>query len=286
MSWSLCVDVDEFLEKRRWALLVDESANCLAWAVIERSKTEGPDGAGYTFLTFDEGHASSAHAFIKVNGGEQHLVLGQMSCAQAELLLGFVESQGIRLGIVEGPREATLTFAQGWALTAGRFHHLQLNLGLYELTHLKMVDLEGGRLYQATEAHRERLTEYITGFCRDCFPEQPMAQEMIEARVTRFITQRRAHFWQTSDQELVAMAAVVRESPNTASISWVYTAPSHRKRGYAARIVAALSQAQLDDGKRACNLHTDLSNPTSNGVYRRIGYEQIAERINVKLGHH
>ena len=286
MSWSLCADADDFLEKRRKVLLADESSNCLAWAAIERSKLEGPDGDGYTFLTFDEAQASSAHAFIKVNGEEEHLVLGQMSPAQAEQLLGFVDSQGMSLGLVEGPREATQAFAQGWALTAGRSHRLQLNLGVYELTHVRRIDLEGGRLCQATEAHRELLTEYVIGFCCDCFPEQPIAREMIDARVTRFITQRRVYLWKTSDEELVAMAAMVRESPNTASISWVYTPPSHRKKGYAARIVAALSQAQLENGKRACNLHTDLSNPTSNGVYRRIGYEKIAERINVKLGHH
>lgn len=285
MSWSLCADADEFLEKRRQVLLSDESANCLAWAAIERSQLEGPDGGGYTFFTFDDAQSSSAHAFIKVNGEEEHLVLGRMSPAQAEQLLGCVDAQGMSLGLVEGPREATLAFAQGWELTAGRSHRLQMNLGLYELTHLKRIELEGGRLCQATEAHRALLTEYVIGFCRDCFPEQPIVREMIDARVTRFITQRRLYLWQTRDRELVAMAAVVRESPNTASISWVYTPPSHRKKGYAARIVAALSQVQLEKGKRACNLHADLSNPTSNGVYLRIGYEKIGERINVKLGH-
>jgi len=285
MSWSLCADADEFLERRRQVLLSDESANCLAWAAIERSKLEGPDGDGYTFLTFDGAQASSAHAFIKVNGEEQHLVLGQMSPAQAEQLLGFIDSQGMSLGLVEGPREETLAFAQGWSLTAGRSHRLQLNLGLYELTHVTQIDLEGGRLYQATEADRELLTEYVIGFCRDCFPEQPIVREMIDTRVTRFITQRRLYLWQTSDRELVSMAAVVRESPNTASISWVYTPPSHRKKGYAARIVTALSQVQLEKGKRACNLHADLSNPTSNGVYLRIGYEKIGERMNLTLSH-
>ena len=47
--------------------------------------------------------------------------------------------------------------------------------------------------------------------------------------------------------------------------------------------MATLSQAQLDAGKRACNLHTDLANPTSNGVYRRIGYLKIAESFRVQI---
>ena len=79
------------------------------------------------------------------------------------------------------------------------------------------------------------------------------------------------------------MAAIVRESPNTTSISLVYTPPKQRGRGHAARVVAALSQAQLESGKIACNLHTDLDNPTSNGVYIRLGYDVIQHRVQVRL---
>ena len=56
-----------------------------------------------------------------------------------------------------------------------------------------------------------------------------------------------------------------------------------RRNGYAAQLVAALSQAQLDRGKSACNLHTDLDNPTSNAIYRGIGYRLIARSLRVRL---
>lgn len=40
-------------------------------------------------------------------------------------------------------------------------------------------------------------------------------------------------------------------------------------------VLAALSQHQLDTGKRFCSLFTDLSNPTSNHSYQTIGYEPV-----------
>ena len=41
--------------------------------------------------------------------------------------------------------------------------------------------------------------------------------------------------------------------------------------------MAALSAWLLAGGRRRCYLYTDLANPTSNAIYRRIGYRQVAE---------
>ncbi len=41
---------------------------------------------------------------------------------------------------------------------------------------------------------------------------------------------------------------------------------------------AALSRRQLDAGHQ-CVLYTDLANPTSNSIYRRLGYEAISEVV-------
>jgi len=157
-----------------------------------------------------------------------------------------------------------------------------MDQGLYELRTVEMPDAAGGRLVRAEGQHRDILHELVEGFAA-CFPEQPMAPAMLDERVERFLHEERAFLWQHSDQAFVSMAAVVRESPKTSSISWVYTPPEHRKRGHAARVVAALSQARLDAGKVACNLHTDLANLTSNGVYTRLGYRKIAESVRIQL---
>ena len=281
MSWSVCDNAKEFLEKRGDVLVAHESLNNLSWAAIERSNNSDSDTPDYTFLTLDEAQSSRAHAFI--NHREKNLVLGAMSKAQASVLVVFIEAQEIPVQLIEGPQEAAFTFAKTWAQSAGRSHEVQMNQGLYELAVVKMPDIAGGQMIPATEKNREVLQDFFAGFYRDCFPNDPITPEQVEAGVQRFLGSKKAYLWQNSDKEVVSMAAIVRESPNTTSISIVYTPPHQRGRGYAARIVAALSQARLDAGKKACNLYTDLSNSTSNGVYVRIGYEMILESASIRL---
>jgi uncharacterized protein len=75
----------------------------------------------------------------------------------------------------------------------------------------------------------------------------------------------------------------VRETPNTVGIGAVYTPPQFRKRGYASVAVATLSQQLLDSGRRSCFLYTDLSNPTSNAIYARLGYEPLDDVVANKI---
>jgi predicted GNAT family acetyltransferase len=57
----------------------------------------------------------------------------------------------------------------------------------------------------------------------------------------------------------------------------VYTPREHRGRGYGSAVTAAASGLVLDRGMRFCFLYTDLANPTSNGIYMRIGYEPVCD---------
>jgi predicted GNAT family acetyltransferase len=79
------------------------------------------------------------------------------------------------------------------------------------------------------------------------------------------------------------MAAVTGDTPNGIRVSYVYTPPGDRGAGYASALVAELSPAQFSAGKKLCFLYTDLTNPTSNGIYRRLGYQQVAESMEVVI---
>ena len=39
----------------------------------------------------------------------------------------------------------------------------------------------------------------------------------------------------------------------------------------------------LDEGKEFCTLYTDLSNPTSNSIYRNIGYVAVADVEDIEF---
>ena len=57
----------------------------------------------------------------------------------------------------------------------------------------------------------------------------------------------------------------------------VYTPARLRGRGYAAAVTAEVSRAALAAGASEVVLFADLSNPTSNALYQRLGYRTLAD---------
>ena len=83
------------------------------------------------------------------------------------------------------------------------------------------------------------------------------------------------------DQEPVSMLAVVRETKHFAIISWVYTPPYSRSKGFASTAVYKLSELMLNVHRKHCSLFADKSNSISNKIYQNIGYQSIAEYLDV-----
>ena len=67
-------------------------------------------------------------------------------------------------------------------------------------------------------------------------------------------------------------------------IGFVYTPPERRRRGYATGCVAALSERLLANGAERCMLYAQLHNPTSNAIYRRMGYEPVSDIVFYRFG--
>lgn len=81
----------------------------------------------------------------------------------------------------------------------------------------------------------------------------------------------------------VAMAGLTRIVAGVARVTGVYTAPDQRRRGYGGAITAAASQVALARGAAEVVLFTDLSNPTSNALYQRLGYRSVEDRVVLEL---
>lgn len=81
----------------------------------------------------------------------------------------------------------------------------------------------------------------------------------------------------------VSMAGYTRELQTAISVSFVYTPPYYRGKGYASSCVAQISQIALDNGFTKCVLYTDLLNPTSNNIYQKIGYTAICDSLMLKF---
>ena len=85
-----------------------------------------------------------------------------------------------------------------------------------------------------------------------------------------FIDRKRLFMWYTPEGAPAAMCAVEVEE-DLGYISRVYTAPEHRRRGYAAQLVHGVTKALRAQGILAA-LCTDASYAPSNACYQQIGF--------------
>jgi len=75
----------------------------------------------------------------------------------------------------------------------------------------------------------------------------------------------------------VHVTAATAPAYDVSRIGPVYTPREHRGHGYGSAVTHAASRKALDDGATEVLLFTDLSNPTSNSIYQRLGYRPIAD---------
>ncbi len=195
-----------------------------------------------------------------------------------------MRSTGADIPGVLGPRLTSHAFADAW-----RVADVPIRDGIgqliYQLDHRPGVPGGGGRLRVAHPADRDLLIDWFSGFSRDALHETP-TREQVAARVDwRLLGPGgTAYIWEDDEGTPVSMATSTGPTPHGIRISGVYTPPVLRGRGYASSAVAALSARLMDEGRDLCFLFTDASNPTANAIYRRIGYEQVAEVVELRFG--
>jgi predicted GNAT family acetyltransferase len=210
-------------------------------------------------------------------GGDRPLLISDMSLEAAHALTEAIAVRSLMPRQVRGPAEPAECCARALAQRRGGLAQLTQRQGVYELRSVIWPDPGGGALVCGTREQQDLSVRWMEGFVRESFPEESEPTVRAKDIVERRLSAGHIYFWKNAEGDLVSMAARVRETPNTTSISLVYTPPERRGQGHARSVVAHLSQLWLDRGKTACNLFTNLANPASNRAYVRIGYVQLLE---------
>lgn len=178
---------------------------------------------------------------------------------------------------VNGDAATAATFAGQWSeCTKSAATPFQGNR-LYEFLETGEVPKVEGKLRRADPEERALMTLWSRAFQH----EIGESVEGTELRVDRSLAGGQLWVWDQSGKA-VSMATGREPVQGVARLAFVYTPPEKRKQGYAEACVHALSRKLRDAGLR-CVLYTDLANPTSNSIYRRIGYRAVAETLRYRF---
>ncbi|MGI8658918.1 MAG: GNAT family N-acetyltransferase [Candidatus Limnocylindria bacterium] len=177
-----------------------------------------------------------------------------------------------------GPTVAAAAFVEEWTRITGRSARIEVAERIFRLERVVPPERPapgGWRVME--ERDRDLIASWVVAFSEEAEPESPPIPDPM-AVADRWVAQvgRIGYVWEASGS-VVSFVGASGSTPNGIKIAPVYTPPEHRGRGYASALTAAASQDQLDRGRRFTFLFTDLSNPTSNKIYRAIGYEPVCD---------
>jgi RimJ/RimL family protein N-acetyltransferase len=174
---------------------------------------------------------------------------------------------------------AAAEFAHAWAQVTGARHAEHRRSRLFRLGRLTPPDpMPAGSARVAGQPDAELLEAWLIAFQAEVNDLAGHNPRTVEDRLSfGGLT-----LWEVAGRP-VAMAGVNRAAAGVVRVGPVYTPPELRGRGYAGAATAAVSEASLRAGAGAVVLFTDLSNPTSNALYPRLGYEPVEDRVVLRF---
>ncbi|MGO9876740.1 MAG: GNAT family N-acetyltransferase [Acidimicrobiia bacterium] len=148
---------------------------------------------------------------------------------------------------------------------------------LYELCRLEATATAPGALRLAVAADGPTLVRWTRGFATDTETAAGDAHDFVDVGLAA------GRLWVWDDNGPVSMAGASKPAAGVCRMQRVYTPTTRRGAGYATACVEQLSRELTGRGLR-CVLYTQMRNPTSNAIYRRIGYRPVSEVLSYDFG--
>ncbi len=207
-----------------------------------------------------------------------NLVLSETDdLAAIEPLVRDVRSSVGTLPGVLGPRQAASAFVRAWCERGTETATLSMSSRIYRAARAAPPSGAAGAMRPSVDTDHDLLTRWLDAFTTEALPEGA-----VHDTSERELERRRSdpdggwRLWEVEGR-VVSLAGFGSRTPNGIRVGPVYTPTEFRRKGYASALVGRMTGELLDGGHRFCFLFTDLANPTSNGIYQRIGYEPVTD---------
>jgi len=281
MQFHRYFSIDEFKTDVFDLLFEDEVLNNLPISIVSGSnmRVGAFNTADWLLATVTD--KSGDIALIAVCTKPYNLLLYEPEGKKNEDSISFLVSELKRIGFeppgvfASGDLSNRFTEAYAGTKTGVKLHKTLILMKLEKLAGYKKAN---GFCRVLTEDDLTFVPFWEQAFCLDCeIPAFPL-EENTERIKTR-IGKDTHYIWE--DGLPVAQAVCGRETPNGAVITWVYTPPLYRGRGYAKSVVAEVVKSIFRHGKKYSCLFADAENPASCAVYHKLGFFDVSEFLEI-----
>ncbi|GLX51400.1 N-acetyltransferase [Streptomyces hygroscopicus subsp. hygroscopicus] len=275
-SWQLTDDLDGFLARADGFLRSRPAAHTVPLTVTDTLRRRGLHHYGREAPLFGTLAAADGTVVATLVHTPPHgLCLTPVTAPQAAALADRLADLGRRPAEVSAERESAAAFARAWQRRTGAKARVRTRQRLYRLDELTPpAPMPEGRPRVAASADRGLLVRWFEEFA-DAVGEG--AGRDAGAWADARLSYGGITLWEAADGTPLAMAGATREIAGQVRVAPVYTPAGLRRRGYAGAVTAEVSRAARDAGAAEVLLFTDLANPTSNGLYQRLGYRGVAD---------
>lgn len=203
------------------------------------------------------------------------LSLTPLTADQADALAARLVALGHSVPSASADDATAIAFAEAWQRHTGATPSVRVRLCLHRLgTLVPPEPFPAGRGRAVGEGDLEQLMRLCRGFAADVGEAVTIDADSWDR--TRF-ADKRYTFWEAPDGTPVSMAGANPMVAGLVQVDPVYTPAPLRGRGYAGAVTAEVSRAALAAGAEDVVLFTDVANPTSNALYRRLGYVPVVD---------
>ncbi|MFD7690678.1 GNAT family N-acetyltransferase [Streptomyces sp. NPDC059781] len=277
-DWHLTEDIDDFLARAGGFLRSCPALHNTPLTDIERLRTRGADAPGPEAAVFGRLESGGEVRAIFYRTPRGRLGLTPLSAEQTDTLAAHLAGLGHSPSDVIADHDTATAFAEAWQRHTGAAPVPFWRTHLYRLGTLTPPQpVPEGRGRIAGGKDREQVVRWCREFCVDVGEQSSI--DLIDAGSwgdSRF-GDRHFTFWETPDGTPVSMAATTSVVGGMVRVDPVHTPARLRGRGYAGAVTVEVSRAALASGATDVVLFTDPANPTSNALYRRIGYVHVAD---------
>jgi predicted GNAT family acetyltransferase len=276
MAWTLTGSLDDYVATAGEFLRSRPVHNTIQLTALESLRARGASVFGDVAPLFGWWRSSAAEVTAALLHTPPYPVLltGLPEHSAGALAEALVAS-GRQLPGVNAQQGDAAAFAAAWSgLTGAGFQEFR-RTRLFRLEQLRApAPSPRGAARVATTADRDLLQSWFDAFTKELADLAGPSRGTVDDR----LSYGGLTLWE-ADGVAVSLAGVSRPTAGVARVAPVYTPPDHRGLGYGGAVTAAVSQATLDAGAAQVVLFTDLANPTSNALYRRLGYRPVEDRV-------
>lgn len=269
-------DIQAYVDLVEPLLLKKEACNNLMLGILKRI-TEGKSVYQDIYLGYVEEDGEVIFAFMQTP--PNNWIFPDIESIPDEIpkeIARFLGNENVEVPGILGPDSLVKPFVAEWEMLNEVTSSIHMKQLVYQLDVVNEVPRTAGKLVEARNTDHGLIADWLVQFGEEA--NAVMTKEAAGNLATQFLENRSVYLWEVNGQP-VSMVNRSRRTKHGSTVNAVFTPDEHKRNGFATSSVAALSEKLLADEAQFCSLYTDADYPTSNRIYKKIGYYEVGSSV-------